>query len=85
MEIDYIDVIRITINQLLIFQGDFSYSGLGDKAPSTDFSSAKSDGINNFIFIFNQIICMFKARYLVDITYNCDYCFLQFLLGPYQR
>ncbi|XP_066906157.1 actin-binding LIM protein 1 isoform X7 [Halyomorpha halys] len=23
--------------------GDFSYSGLGDKAPSTDFSSAKSD------------------------------------------
>ncbi|CAH1406096.1 unnamed protein product [Nezara viridula] len=25
------------------YMGDFSYSGLGDKAPSTDFSSAKSD------------------------------------------
>lgn len=31
------------INDFLNFQGDFSYSGMGEKTHSTDFSSGKSD------------------------------------------
>lgn len=46
---------------MLSFQGVFSYSGMGgmgEKHPSTDFSSAKSDGeslINRYIYIFIYI------------------------------
>lgn len=43
--------VDLFFNNFLCFQGDFSISGLGEKARSTDFSSGKSDSKYKFFII----------------------------------